>query len=53
MDFVFAFAAIIGLDTDIIAPIQCHHGLSLHVNHFMVMLLSPLLRATISIGCGM
>jgi hypothetical protein len=50
MDIVFAFAAIIGLDIDIIAPIQCHLRLSPQVNHFIVMLL-PLLLASISIGC--
>jgi hypothetical protein len=50
MDIVFAFAAIIGLDIDIIAPIQCHLGLSPQVNHFIVMLL-PLLLGAISIGC--
>jgi hypothetical protein len=50
MDFVFAFAAIIGLDIDIIIPFQCHLGLSPQVNHFIVML-RPLLLALISIGC--
>jgi hypothetical protein len=46
MDVAFAFAAIIGLDIDIIAPIQCHLGISPQVNHFIVMLLPLLLGAT-------
>jgi hypothetical protein len=50
MDIVFAFAAIIGLDIDVIAPIQCHLELSPQVNHFIVMLL-PLLLGVVSIGC--
>jgi hypothetical protein len=50
MHFVFAFAAIIGLDIDIISPIQCHLGLSPQANHFIVMLF-PLLLAMTSTGC--
>ena len=46
MDVAFAFVAAIGLDIDIIAPIQCHLGLSLQVNHFILMLLLLLLGVT-------
>ncbi len=49
MEIVFAFSAIIGLDIDIIAPVQCHLRLTSQQGHAITMLL-PVILSAISIG---
>ena len=50
MEIMFAFAAIVGLDIDIIAPMQCHFRLTSQEGHAVTMLL-PLILSVTSICC--
>jgi hypothetical protein len=50
MEIIFAFAALFGIDLDIIAPMQCHFGISPQGSTAIILML-PVLLSIIGVFC--